>query len=113
MLASYVVVLFPELWSLSTDPASALFAGSANVRMGFASQDVPFNVPHCVARHKIDAGKLSVRDQVMQIRIQESFSPNIGLLDISSVCDCGFSFRGSTAVLGRRTTQSGRSHMIL
>jgi hypothetical protein len=85
------------------------------MRMGFASQDVPFNVPHCVARHKIDAGKLSVRDQVMQIQIQiqELFSPNIGLLDISSVCDCGFSFRGSTAVLGRRTTQSGRSHMIL
>ncbi|KAG8044077.1 hypothetical protein GUJ93_ZPchr0453g6565 [Zizania palustris] len=23
--------------------------GSANVRMGFASQDVPFNIPHCIA----------------------------------------------------------------
>ncbi|KAK1677108.1 hypothetical protein QYE76_037956 [Lolium multiflorum] len=47
--------------------------GSTNVRMGFASQDVPFNVPHCIARHKNDAGKLSVRDQVMQI--QGLFSP--------------------------------------
>jgi actin-related protein 8 len=44
--------------------------------MGFASQDVPFNVPHCIARHKSDAGKLSVRDQVMQI--QGLFSPVLG-----------------------------------
>ncbi|EMS64507.1 hypothetical protein TRIUR3_09802 [Triticum urartu] len=38
--------------------------GSMNVRMGFASQDVPFNIPHCIARHKNDAPKLSVRDQI-------------------------------------------------
>uniref|UniRef100_A0A453AA86 Actin-related protein 9 n=1 Tax=Aegilops tauschii subsp. strangulata TaxID=200361 RepID=A0A453AA86_AEGTS len=42
--------------------------GSMNVRMGFASQDVPFNIPHCIARHKNDAPKLSVRDQRLNCR---------------------------------------------
>ncbi|VAH40419.1 unnamed protein product [Triticum turgidum subsp. durum] len=39
-----------------------------NVRMGFASQDVPFNIPHCIARHKNGAPKLSVRDQRLNCR---------------------------------------------
>ncbi|KAL6650446.1 hypothetical protein ACP70R_009371 [Stipagrostis hirtigluma subsp. patula] len=46
--------------------------GSANVRMGFASQDVPFNIPHCIARRispqQEETPRLSVRDQVLQIQ---------------------------------------------
>ena len=41
------------------------------MRIGFASQDVPFNIPHCIARHitqrKDDTPRLSVRDKVVQI----------------------------------------------
>lgn len=48
------------------------FVGSANVRMGFASQDVPFNIPHCIARRinpqEGEEPKFSLRDQVMEIR---------------------------------------------
>lgn len=43
--------------------------GSANVRMGFASQDVPFNIPHCVARRinmqEGEEPRFSVRDQML------------------------------------------------
>lgn len=43
--------------------------GSSNVRIGFASQDVPFNIPHCIARHitqrKDDTPRLSVRDKML------------------------------------------------
>ncbi|GJN12145.1 hypothetical protein PR202_ga30399 [Eleusine coracana subsp. coracana] len=35
--------------------------GSANVRMGFASQDVPFNIPHCIAR-RINAQQIKVQE---------------------------------------------------
>ncbi|VAH24721.1 unnamed protein product [Triticum turgidum subsp. durum] len=52
----------------SAAPTSSSSAGSMNVRMGFASQDVPFNIPHCIARHKNDAPKLSVRDQRLNCR---------------------------------------------
>lgn len=42
------------------------------MRIGFASQDVPFNIPHCIARRiNPQEGvepKFFVRDQVMQIR---------------------------------------------
>lgn len=41
--------------------------------MGFASQDVPFNIPHCIARRinpqEGEEPRFSVRDQVMQIRV--------------------------------------------
>jgi hypothetical protein len=54
------------------------FVGSANVRMGFASQDVPFNIPHCIVRcinpQEGKEQKFSVRDQVMQIRGRPSYS---------------------------------------
>jgi actin-related protein 8 len=50
--------------------------GSANVRMGFASQDVPFNIPHCIARHiNPQEGKelkFSVRDQMLNCRASSS-----------------------------------------
>ncbi|KAK8448454.1 hypothetical protein SEVIR_7G016900v4 [Setaria viridis] len=50
--------------------------GSANVRMGFASQDVPFNIPHCIARHinpqEGEEPKFSVRDQMLNCRATSS-----------------------------------------
>ncbi|KQJ81449.1 actin-related protein 9 isoform X2 [Brachypodium distachyon] len=50
--------------------------GSANVRMGFASQEVPFNIPHYVARRisrqKNDAPRLSLRDQRLNCRAGSS-----------------------------------------
>ncbi|KAL5214805.1 hypothetical protein ABZP36_003957 [Zizania latifolia] len=43
--------------------------GSANVRMGFASQDVPFNIPHCIAwritQQENGRPMLSVRDKML------------------------------------------------
>ncbi|XP_039821771.1 actin-related protein 9 isoform X1 [Panicum virgatum] len=50
--------------------------GSANVRMGFASQDVPFNIPHCIARRinpqEGKEPKFSVRDQMLNCRASSS-----------------------------------------
>ncbi|XP_015692069.1 actin-related protein 9 isoform X2 [Oryza brachyantha] len=52
--------------------------GSANVRMGFASQDVPFNIPHCIARHitqrNDDRPRLSVRDKTLNCRATPSLN---------------------------------------
>ncbi|XP_073008436.1 actin-related protein 9 isoform X2 [Typha latifolia] len=42
--------------------------GSANVRIGLASQQVPFNIPHCIARNVkgLDEGmKRAVKDQML------------------------------------------------
>jgi len=30
---------------------SLILSGSASIRIGLASQDTPFNIPHCIARH--------------------------------------------------------------
>ncbi|PUZ46272.1 hypothetical protein GQ55_7G043800 [Panicum hallii var. hallii] len=50
--------------------------GSANVRMGFASQDVPFNIPHCIVRcinpQEGKEQKFSVRDQMLNYRASSS-----------------------------------------
>jgi len=50
--------------------------GSANVRMGFASQDVPFNIPHCIARRinpqEGKEPKFSVQDQMLNCRASSS-----------------------------------------
>ncbi|CAL5033392.1 unnamed protein product [Urochloa decumbens] len=50
--------------------------GSANVRMGFASQDVPFNIPHCIARRinpqEGEEPKFSVRDQMLNCHATSS-----------------------------------------
>ncbi|URD72445.1 Actin-related protein [Musa troglodytarum] len=46
--------------------------GSANVRIGFANQQVPFNIPHCIARHvKGSDNRLtgSVQDQVLNLQV--------------------------------------------
>lgn len=42
--------------------------GSANVRIGFAHQQLPFNIPHCIARHvrqSSDGPNQTVRDEVL------------------------------------------------
>ncbi|KAJ0234730.1 Actin-related protein 9 [Hirschfeldia incana] len=39
--------------------------GSANVRIGLAKQDTPFNVPHCVARHTNLTPKPNLVDQMI------------------------------------------------
>ncbi|OQU81218.1 actin-related protein 9 isoform X2 [Sorghum bicolor] len=50
--------------------------GSGNVRMGFASQDVPFNIPHCIARHinpqEGEEPRFSVRDQMLNCHATSS-----------------------------------------
>lgn len=42
--------------------------GSANVRIGFGHQQVPFNIPHCIARHvktSNEGPKKTVRDEML------------------------------------------------
>ncbi|KAL2601191.1 hypothetical protein AAZV13_10G153500 [Glycine max] len=38
--------------------------GSANVRIGLASQDTPFNIPHCIARHTEQIPNFTVIDKI-------------------------------------------------
>lgn len=45
-----------------------ILLGSANIRIGLAQQDVPFNIPHCIARRTTGANqapKKIVQDQVV------------------------------------------------
>ncbi|CAH2046596.1 unnamed protein product, partial [Thlaspi arvense] len=46
--------------------------GSANVRIGLAKQETPFNVPHCIARHNTQTGKLNVLDQMINTQVNTS-----------------------------------------
>ncbi|KAG7018781.1 Actin-related protein 9, partial [Cucurbita argyrosperma subsp. argyrosperma] len=39
---------------------------SANIRIGLASQDAPFYVPHCIARYTNQVPKRNVQDQVLE-----------------------------------------------
>ncbi|XP_020689819.1 actin-related protein 9 isoform X1 [Dendrobium catenatum] len=39
--------------------------GSANVRIGFAHQNVPYNIPHCIARRVKSGPKKKVQDQML------------------------------------------------
>lgn len=46
--------------------------GSANVRMGLAQQDTPFNIPHCIARHTNGRNQIprkNVQDQMLNSQI--------------------------------------------
>ncbi|PON98718.1 Actin-related protein [Trema orientale] len=43
--------------------------GSGNVRIGLASQDAPFNIPHCIARYTNQVPKRSVQDQMLNSQI--------------------------------------------
>ena len=39
-------------------------SGSANIRIGLATQDAPLNIPHCIARYTNQIPKFKVQDQV-------------------------------------------------
>ncbi|XP_057959859.1 actin-related protein 9 [Malania oleifera] len=43
--------------------------GSANVRIGLAQQDAPFNIPHCIARYSNQVPKRNVQDQMLNSQI--------------------------------------------
>ncbi|KDP40299.1 hypothetical protein JCGZ_02297 [Jatropha curcas] len=46
--------------------------GSANVRIGLAPQETPFNIPHCIARYTNQTPKLNVRDQTLNSQVTTS-----------------------------------------
>ncbi|OIV90651.1 hypothetical protein TanjilG_01732 [Lupinus angustifolius] len=43
--------------------------GSANIRIGLASQDTPYNIPHCIARHTKQVPKRNVQDQMLNSQV--------------------------------------------
>lgn len=43
--------------------------GSANVRIGLASQDAPFYIPHCIARFTTQVPKRNVQDQMLNSQV--------------------------------------------
>ncbi|KAK2647238.1 hypothetical protein Ddye_022433 [Dipteronia dyeriana] len=43
--------------------------GSANIRIGLAQQDTPFNIPHCVARRTSQLPKRNVKDQMLNSQV--------------------------------------------
>ncbi|GMY27190.1 actin-related protein 9 isoform X4 [Fagus crenata] len=43
--------------------------GSANIRIGLATHDTPFNVPHCIARYTSQVPKRNVQDQMLNSQI--------------------------------------------
>ncbi|KAG8636780.1 hypothetical protein MANES_15G038500v8 [Manihot esculenta] len=43
--------------------------GSANVRIGLAHQDTPFNIPHCISRYTNQFPKLNVKDQTLNSQV--------------------------------------------
>lgn len=43
--------------------------GSANIRIGLASNDTPFNIPHCIARHTKQVPERNVIDQMLNSQV--------------------------------------------
>ncbi|PKI44145.1 actin-related protein 9 [Punica granatum] len=43
--------------------------GSASIRIGLASQDTPYNLPHCIARYSTQQPKRNVQDQMLNSQI--------------------------------------------
>lgn len=43
--------------------------GSANIRIGLATHDTPFNIPHCIARYTSQVPKKNVQDQMLNSQI--------------------------------------------
>ncbi|KAF3650763.1 putative transcription factor MYB1R1-like [Capsicum annuum] len=41
--------------------------GSANIRIGLAQQDTPFNIPHCISRRTTQLPKRNVQDQIASL----------------------------------------------
>ncbi|XP_009803147.1 actin-related protein 9 isoform X1 [Nicotiana sylvestris] len=43
--------------------------GSANIRIGLANQDTPFNIPHCISRRTTQLPKRHVQDQMVNSQV--------------------------------------------
>ncbi|XP_038722899.1 actin-related protein 9 [Tripterygium wilfordii] len=43
--------------------------GSANIRIGLAQQDTPFNIPHCIARYTDQVPRINVIDQMISSQV--------------------------------------------
>lgn len=43
--------------------------GSANIRIGLAQQDTPFNIPHCISRRTSQLPKRNVQDQMLNSQV--------------------------------------------
>ncbi|KAJ6323808.1 hypothetical protein OIU76_011161 [Salix suchowensis] len=43
--------------------------GSANIRIGLATQDAPLNIPHCIARYTNQIPKFKVQDQMLNSQV--------------------------------------------
>ncbi|XP_059274854.1 actin-related protein 9 isoform X2 [Lycium ferocissimum] len=43
--------------------------GSANIRIGLAQQDIPLNIPHCIARRTSQLPKRNVQDQMLNTQV--------------------------------------------
>ncbi|KAL1191303.1 Actin-related protein 9 [Cardamine amara subsp. amara] len=46
--------------------------GSANIRIGLATYETPFNIPNCIARHNTRTGNLNVVDQILNNEVTTS-----------------------------------------
>uniref|UniRef100_A0A1J3GRF1 Actin-related protein 9 n=1 Tax=Noccaea caerulescens TaxID=107243 RepID=A0A1J3GRF1_NOCCA len=82
--------------------------GSANVRIGLAKQDTPFNVPHCIARRNTQTGKPNVLDQMLNTQVttnqhverERAYNTAASLLKIPFL-DEGSSFGSSSRKMAR------------
>ncbi|XP_058001147.1 actin-related protein 9 isoform X3 [Hevea brasiliensis] len=92
--------------------------GSANVRIGLAQQDTPFNIPHCIARYTNQLPKLYVKDQMLNIQVttaqhmdrEKAYDIIASLLKIPFLDEevANSSFPRKTGRVDGYNTQSGR-----
>ncbi|KAI9195793.1 hypothetical protein LWI28_018071 [Acer negundo] len=56
--------------TIATDLRERLqFGRSANIRIGLAQQETPFNIPHCVARRTSQLPERNVKDQMLNSQV--------------------------------------------
>ncbi|KAH1230114.1 Actin-related protein 9 [Glycine max] len=66
LLADYLKSALPsQIMSERGSNLVVINPGSANVRIGLASQDTPFNIPHCIARHTEQIPNFTVIDKML------------------------------------------------
>ncbi|GFZ14241.1 hypothetical protein Acr_24g0004310 [Actinidia rufa] len=72
----FVVPMFPVLLPTARYPGFTLKGwiqgGSANIRIGLAQQDTPFNIPHCITRlttRANQAPRRNVQDQLLNSQV--------------------------------------------
>ncbi|CAK7327227.1 unnamed protein product [Dovyalis caffra] len=69
-LGDYLKTVIPS--QLVSDRGSNLVVinpGSANIRIGMATQDTPLNIPHCIARYTNQVPKFKVQDQMLNSQV--------------------------------------------